>query len=300
MAADTTSNWYDSLNKSGSKTYAPALASSTGYTADKLSTPTQWNATGYDAKLLSDPNQKQTVSGQMTGLLSSGSPLMQQSATEGKQYAQSRGLLSSSLGAEAAQNAMIRAALPIAQQDAQTNANFATTNQAAENTARSFGASAVNTATGYNAKQANDFAVTNQAAENTARTFDAQADNRISEFNTLANNQAGEFNANYGQAQQKQLFDAAEARSAASIDANVKASLAQINNEANFDMQSQRTYGTLSQDFNAAIQGINLNTNLNQQSKDYSVRQLYDAYRAQISMLSAVGSVPDVSQLLSF
>ncbi|MFA5921163.1 MAG: hypothetical protein WC856_07710 [Methylococcaceae bacterium] len=298
--ATISTNWDDSLNKSIAKTYDPAQAQKTGYTADKLADPNQWNATGYDAAQLADPNQKQTVAGQMTGLLSSGSPLMQQSATEGKQYAQSRGLLSSSLGAEAAQNAMIRSALPIAQQDAQTNANFATSNQAAENAARSFGASATNTATGYNADTANKFSAANQSAENTARTFDAQAANRASEFNALAKNTAGEFNAGYGQSQQKQLFDAEQVKSNAVFDANVKASLAQINNEANFDMQSQRTFGSLSQDFNAALQNINLNTNLNQQSKDYSARQLFDAYRAQISMLSAVGSVSDVSQLLSF
>lgn len=69
--------------------------------------------------------QKQTVAGQMQGLLNSDSPYMKQAETAGKQYANSRGLLNSSMGAQASQGAAIQAALPIAQQDANTHNAFA-------------------------------------------------------------------------------------------------------------------------------------------------------------------------------
>jgi len=82
------------------------------------------------------------------------------------------------------------------------------------------------------------------------------------------------------------------------FEANVKASLAQIENEAQFDRQSQNIYGGLGQEFTRAMLVINTDNNMNQQSKDYAINQLFDTYKAQISLLSAVGSVPDVSELL--
>jgi hypothetical protein len=69
--------------------------------------------------------KKQTVAGQLDGLLDSNSSYMQQAATAGTQYANKRGLLNSSLGAQASQQAAISAALPIAQQDASTHNAFA-------------------------------------------------------------------------------------------------------------------------------------------------------------------------------
>lgn len=64
------------------------------------------------------PNQ--TVQGQLKTMLDPNSPLMQQAATMGASYANKRGLLNSSIGASAAQDAMIRNAMPAAQQDAGT------------------------------------------------------------------------------------------------------------------------------------------------------------------------------------
>ncbi|MAX33840.1 MAG: hypothetical protein CME72_12335 [Halomonadaceae bacterium] len=63
-------------------------------------------------------NEKGTVQGQLTDMLGSNSALMKQSETYGKQQANKRGLLNSSMGVGASQNAMIQNATPIAQQDA--------------------------------------------------------------------------------------------------------------------------------------------------------------------------------------
>lgn len=68
--------------------------------------------------------QQDTVQGQLNGILNNpNSPLMVQARTAGNEYANSRGLLNSSIGAGAAESAMINAATPIAQQDASTNFN---------------------------------------------------------------------------------------------------------------------------------------------------------------------------------
>ena len=66
------------------------------------------------------PPEEETVSGRLTGILSSGSPYIEAASKKGERFAQSRGLLNSTLGAEAAQKAAIESALPIAQQEAKT------------------------------------------------------------------------------------------------------------------------------------------------------------------------------------
>lgn len=70
-------------------------------------------------------DSKQTVEGRLTGLLNQDSPYLQQARDQGAVYASSRGLLNSSAGAKASQQAAIQAALPIAQQDAGAYNSFA-------------------------------------------------------------------------------------------------------------------------------------------------------------------------------
>ena len=61
---------------------------------------------------------KETTSGQLQQLTASDSPYIQEARQRGKEYASSRGLLSSSIGAGASQREAIKAAAPIAQADA--------------------------------------------------------------------------------------------------------------------------------------------------------------------------------------
>lgn len=65
-------------------------------------------------------SRNQTAAGQLDDMLASNSPLMQRAAMQGRQYANARGLLNSSMASEAAQGAMIDRATPFALQDAQT------------------------------------------------------------------------------------------------------------------------------------------------------------------------------------
>lgn len=67
-----------------------------------------------------EPGEEGTVAGQMTGILSSGSPYMEAARKSGERTAHKRGLLNTSLAGEASQKAAIESALPIAQQDAAT------------------------------------------------------------------------------------------------------------------------------------------------------------------------------------
>lgn len=63
--------------------------------------------------------QNESVSDRLANILDRDSPLMQRARTRGYQAANQRGLLNSSLGVQAGEQAMIETALPIAQQEAQ-------------------------------------------------------------------------------------------------------------------------------------------------------------------------------------
>jgi hypothetical protein len=62
--------------------------------------------------------QNETVQGQMANLMSYNNPLMQRATTRASQAANARGLLNTSMGIQAGQEAALSAALPIAQADA--------------------------------------------------------------------------------------------------------------------------------------------------------------------------------------
>jgi len=99
-------------------TNADGLSDFTTPTADVTAKPSMGGVTG-----------NQTVQGQMTGLMNSNNPLMQRAMTRASAAANKRGLLNSSMGVQAGQEAALTAALPIAQADAATNAKQAQMNQ---------------------------------------------------------------------------------------------------------------------------------------------------------------------------
>lgn len=112
-----------------------ALASAAGlgpadYSADKLNTLTgaTTGATSYT------PDDSALVSKNLTKLISGDSDYMTLARTKAAQYANTRGLLNSSIGAGAGESAAIEAALPIAQGDANVNAAAQATNANAKNT----------------------------------------------------------------------------------------------------------------------------------------------------------------------
>lgn len=80
-------------------------------------------------------DESRGVAGRVASLTSQDSPLMQQARTRGLQTAASRGLTNSSLAAQAAQEAVIGAATPIASADAGLYQQQSLTNQTARNTA---------------------------------------------------------------------------------------------------------------------------------------------------------------------
>lgn len=80
-----------------------------------------------------NPTDRETVQGQLRGLLSGDSDYIQNARRAGTNYAARRGLMNSSLAAQSAQNAAIQSALPIASQDASMYAQAAAQNMAERN-----------------------------------------------------------------------------------------------------------------------------------------------------------------------
>ena len=91
----------------------------------------QSTLTGPATRSIVSPDE--TVSGQMDKILASNSPLLQRAKTRAAQAANSRGLLNSSMGVQAGEEAVLTTAMPMAQQDAATYNKQGLTNQAAAN-----------------------------------------------------------------------------------------------------------------------------------------------------------------------
>lgn len=169
------------------QTYTPTMSSASGYTA-KTYDPTKAQAFDWNV------DDKQTVQGQVNNIIKSDSPLMQQAATSAKQQMSGRGLLNSSMAVGAGQNAVISAALPMAQQDANTYAQSGQFNAQNQTGVSTTNAGLLSEAAKYGAD-----------AQNQAAQFTANAGNQSNLANAEFSNQAGQFNA--GQQNQLTMAD---------------------------------------------------------------------------------------------
>jgi len=133
--------------------------------APDANTLTQAGVVGVDPNLRTVNADTETVSGQLKALLNTDSPYIQQARTSAAQYANSRGLINSSIGAGAGESAAIAAGLPIASADASIYGNVSAANQGFQNQALTNEAQATNTAGIVNAGTANEFAKTKLAGE---------------------------------------------------------------------------------------------------------------------------------------
>ena len=154
----------------------PSAASTQGYTA--VNQPVTAN---------------QLSSSQLTNIVGGDSPYIRQARQMGLLESHARGNLNSSAAAGSAQAAAIRAALPLAQQDASTYGSAAANYANATNRAGEFGAREQNISM-LQANQQQDAANRFEAsAQNLVNREGAQADNRVAEYGVSAINRAGEF-----------------------------------------------------------------------------------------------------------
>lgn len=171
--------------------YTPASrANVRGYTP-----PAQAETTRYEA-VNQEVTPDQTMAGQMSQLLANDSSYMAQARQMGLLNAHSRLGANSSVSSGAAMAEAVKAAAPIASQDAGTYSSAAANYANAQNRASEFGAQEENIAalqTNQQQDTANRFGA---EAENLAEREYTQSENNASQFNTAAINRAGELYAN--------------------------------------------------------------------------------------------------------
>lgn len=124
---------------------------------DPMKNIAQAKSFGYDPAMGKVDAATDTVQGQLAAILEKDNPYITRARASAAQAANSRGLINSTMGAQAGEAAAIDAALPIASQDAGIFSTQRLTNQAAENTAGQFEAGAANTAGQFNTGQFNQF-----------------------------------------------------------------------------------------------------------------------------------------------
>jgi hypothetical protein len=148
------------------------------------------------------------VQGQLAGILASGNPLLVQAQTRARQQAQQRGLLNTSMGVQAGEEALYGAALPIAQGDvdvynrqAFTNAELAQqaelANQQARNQMEQLNVQESGVTGRFNVEAAQQAELANQQARNQMEQLNVQESGVTGRFNVeaaqraeLANQQA--------------------------------------------------------------------------------------------------------------
>jgi len=130
-------------------------------------------------------------------LLDENSDYVKRGKTEGKQYAQSRGILNTTMGAAAAHGAAIDRAMPIASQDASTYNQRALTHIGEENTARRTNATNKTNVSITNASNATNVNMSNADARTKVSMSNADGRNKASIAN--ANNQTNTSQFNTGQ-----------------------------------------------------------------------------------------------------
>jgi hypothetical protein len=126
-------------------------------------TPTRDRFQGYNPSSITI-TPEMNVQEQVNGILARGGPMMERAGAQGTRYANRRGLLNSTMGAEASQNAVIDKALDIAVPDAQMRYNVALANQQSINRSREFTADAGNQAASIKAQTAGNATLQRDAA----------------------------------------------------------------------------------------------------------------------------------------
>ena len=299
----------------GATAYNPTIANSNGYSADNAKT-SSWQ-----------PSTESSVQNQLTGILASGNPLLEQARTQAAQGMNAKGLLNSSMALGAGESAMIANALPIAQQDAQTNANAGQLNTTQTNAMNQFNTGANNAASQFTQGASNTANLANEQASNQASSQNAQAVNTASLANAQSQNQAGAFSAgaantaslNYASqlnANVNKQLDQAVAASTANADnatkinvqnisAGTQKDLAQI--EAAYKDQLQASAsasGTFAQ-YATNIANIMANPNLSATPGDNGISPMQAAVNSQVDslkqamdILSATSGIQGLSKLL--
>jgi hypothetical protein len=300
--------------------YNAATASASGYN------PTNAQAFSYDPSTANVTNwnvgNDQTVQGQLQGIIAANSPLMQQAQTSAMQQMNRRGLMNSSMAIGAGQDAVIRQALPIAQQDAQMFGRAGEFNAGVANQMAQFNVGQLNQAGQFGAAASNQAALSNQNAANQAGQFSASAANQASLANVAAQNQAAQYSASAINEASQQYAQALNATTNKMLDQSMQYALANADSETklalqNIDastrkdlaateaayknqMQASASANEIFQQVSKNIADIMANPDLEPGPKQSAIDSQKVALQNALTILSATSGIPNLRSLLDF
>ena len=283
--------------------YNAATANSTGYNATNANLNT-WNADTASTPV----DQQQTVAGQLTGLISANSPLLQKARADSLAQMNSRGLANSSMALGEGQKAVIASALPIAQQDATTAATRNQFNASQANTMNQFNAGQTNAASQFTAGAANTAALSNANAQNTAAQFTAGSANEASKQYATALNSTVQNMMDQSMKISLANADAATKIELQTIDANTRKDLAATEAQYKNQMQASQSANDIFQQISKNIADIMANPDISATAaKGETVSPKQAAVDAQkeylknaLEILSTTSGVTGLKALVTF
>lgn len=274
-------------------TYNPQIRSR--YNTAKAST-TDAQAAGYSAST-SSVGKNATVEHRLNGLLDSNSDYIKRAKTKGTQYANSRGLLNTSMAAGASHGAAIDAATPIAAQDASTFNQRELENQNAINQAKKDSASFKQQANLSNAAAKNQASALNAEAENSLVKFNMNSMNEANRFNATSKDEADRFNASMKFDEWNADRDREQQEFMSRLDhAN---SMAQMSSEASANLKGEyvSSIDGIRKETVINISEIQNNANITAENKTAMIQQEIARRDADISATQSIySSLPQWSQ----
>lgn len=252
----------DPVETTPARTVAPTTLPTTLAEVEPVVAPKQYAPRGSDL-----------VEGRMNGLLASNSAYMQAARKAGERTAHSRGLLNSSLAGGAAQKAAIESALPIAQQDSQSiiNANMA----------------------GYQG-DIDSFLIGRQSEESSKLSAqDFMQDSALSAQNAKQDFVSNSKLSAQDAAQQIELDRIQQAganyRQAVEMEWNHQMAIMELESNERSAIADAMT--KLGDNFQAKLAGIQVDADLTAAAKTSAIRDLQDAYQANIASIGAIYGV---------
>lgn len=242
-----------------------------------VSTPAQWNVSA-----------DQTVQGQVKDVIDANGPLMQQADTRSKQQMNKLGLMNSSMALSAGQAALYDAALPIAQQDAQTKAQSASVNTAATNRASEFNAGNIQQVNLANANAENAATADSNKIRAQAATLDADAANKMlmadldNQFKTAITN-----------------ADSATKIELQKLSDATKTNLVNIEADYKTLIQTSASAGDIYKSTISSVSQIIQDTNMDAASKTAAINGLFSRMGVAMNLIGSINGV-DVTDLLNF
>lgn len=273
--------------------YDAATSGATGYTGTGY-TASDWNIDTDKTK------DSQTVQGQVQGLIAANSPLMQQAEAAAKQQMNQRGLLNTSMAVGAGQEAVIKQALPIAQQDATLFANQAKYGAESKTAASQFGATAANQASQFTAGAANTANLANTAAQNQAAQFTSGAANVASQQYSQALNATVNKMLDQSMTYALANADAATKIELQNIDAATRKDLAATEAAYKNQMQASASANDIFAQVSANISNIMMNGDLETAAKQAAVNAQKTYLQGAMNVLSVTSSIPGLKNLITF